>query len=1104
MNRGGFVFFTKYAWHRMKHELFKIALGFCLLASCSPGDHKTLFSKLDQGDTGIDFVNENHETERSNILTYEYFYNGGGVALGDINNDGLTDIYFSSNLFSNKLYLNQGGFKFKDITETSGTACEVGWKTGVSMADINADGLLDIYVCRSASPDPDRRRNILLINNGDNTFTDKAKEYNLDDPSYSTQAAFFDFDHDNDLDALILNHSILDVSNSFLINLRNSTIRYPHVGNRFLKNENGKFVDVSDSVGVFGPASNYGLGVSLSDVNNDGWVDIYTGCDYTGRDKLLLNNNGEHFFDTTNSLSHISKFTMGTDIADINGDGWMDIFTADMLPEDNKRQKQLFGADRYDVFLNMVDNGLHRQYMRNMLHLNNGDGSFSEIGRLAGVANTDWSWGTLFADFDNDGNQDLFVTNGFKRDLTDNDFSKFEAQKELIRLRHDGKGKSVFDIIDKLKENKIPNYVFQGNGDLTFTKRTDDWGFEEPTLTNGVAYADLDNDGDLDIVTNNINDPAGIYRNNTESLKMNHYLSVRLIGNGKNTFAVGASVTLFYDRKILAREILPVRGFQSSVDPVLHFGLGEQSVVDSLHIRWPDGRFSRMKNIAVDRTFQLHQSEIQHEVSQPITEEAPYWVPSQEISFKHSENSFIDFRVQALLPRMYSTMGPALAKGDVNGDGVNDIYIGGAKGQSGQLFFGTNKGKYRGAATGSFEGGRNSEEVDAVFFDMENDGDQDLLVVTGGYEFDSNDPLLADKLYKNDGKGVFTERNFPAVLSSGSCVRPADVDGDGDLDLFIGSRIIPGKYPESPQSDVFINDGKGNFSIDSSQSEALTKVGMVSDAHWVDLNQDSFNDLIVVGEWMPVKVFINENGKLTDRSSTYVEEKSEGWWNCILAEDFDHDGDQDFVIGNQGLNHQMGVTANHPAALVYSDFDNNDSFDPLLTHYIQGESYPYATRDELTEQLPSFRKRFTDYGSYSTATLADVLTKEELARAKKLTAFRMETSYLRNDNGQLRFAQMPVEAQFAPVFAMSSFDVNSDGNMDLIAGGNLTGTRARTGVLTGNHGFVFLGDGKGNFRVLAAKESGLKLSGDIRKIVLDGSTLIAGCNNDSVRTFRLR
>jgi enediyne biosynthesis protein E4 len=1084
----------------MRHLTFALLL--LVVIGCNKSENKKQFTQLDPDDTGIDFINENTETEKSNILTYEYFYNGGGVALGDINNDGLLDVYFSSTIYENKLYLNKGNFEFEDITEQSGTACEVGWKTGVSMVDINADGFLDIYVCRSASPNQDRRKNILLINNGNNTFTDRAKEFNLDDESFSTHAAFFDFDRDNDLDAILLNHSTLDISNSFLITRRNSKNRFPNVGNRFMKNENGKFIDISDSIGVYGPASNYGLGVSLSDVNNDGWIDIYTGCDYTGRDKLLLNDQGKFFIDATDTLSHISKFTMGTDIADINNDGWMDIFSVDMLPEGNRRQKQLFGSDRYDVYLNMVNNGLHSQYMRNMLHLNNGNGTFSEIGQLAGISNTDWSWGALFADYDNDGVQDLFITNGFKRDLTDNDFAKFKVAEELKVGQRQGKNVSFLEVINKLHENKIPNYSFQGLGNLQFKNVTKEWGLDGASLTNGVAYGDLDNDGDLDLVTNNINDPAGVYRNNANEFSKNSYLKIKLSGKQGNTQALGAKVTLFANGKMFVKENLPARGFQSSVDPSLHFGLGSVTVADSIVVQWPDGSVQHLRNLSVNKTINIKQ-----EGTTPrkiaLEHEATYFVNASPpaLTFTHKENEFVDFRVQALIQRMYSREGPAVAAADVNGDNVEDVFIGAAKEQSDELWLGRKDGTFSKQNLKTFDNNIQGESTDATFFDADGDSDLDLYVVTGGYEFSENDPLLQDKLYLNNGRGNFKPAALPEINSSGSCVIAADIDKDGDQDLFVGGKIIPGRYPESPESILLINDGKGRFSADKNIPQSLREAGMVSDAVWDDLNNDSFPDLLVVGEWMAVKVFLNDMGVLKDASQDFIQAKTEGLWNSILAHDFDGDGDKDFIIGNQGLNTQMRASEKQPVTLVYDDFDNNGSIDPILNYYIMGESYPYPTRDELTEQLPSFKKRFTDYKSYADAKIEKVLTPEELEKARKISVMMLESVYVRNDNGKLVFSPMPVEMQMSPVMSLAVIDVDGDGIEDVVTGGNISSARARTGKMTGNFGFCFRNDGKGNFSFIPPAISGINVNGDVRKIITLENSLIFGLNDGAVHVF---
>jgi hypothetical protein len=899
---------------------------------------------------------------------------------------------------------------------------------------------------------------------------------------------------------VLLNHSLLDISNVYNLSVKNSNERFPDVGNKFYRNDNGYFTDVSDSIGVYGSAFNYGLGISLSDINNDGWIDMYLGCDYTARDRMLINEQGRFFKDVTaEQLSHISKFTMGTDIADINGDQLMDIFTLDMLPEDNYRQKQLMGVDEYNVFNRMVKSGLHAQYMRNMLHLNNGNGTFSEIGQLSGVSNTDWSWSALIADFDNDGMHDLFVTNGFKRDLTNNDFAKFEAAKSVEAKLQMGEKVSLLEVIAKFEENKLPNYFFKGNEDLTFTDVTKASGFNESSIANGAAYADLDNDGDLDLVVNNMNDEAGVYRNNSERLG-NKFVAIKLAGR-TNKFAVGARVTVYSDGKAWVRENLPVRGFQSSVDPVLHFGLGSVEHVDSVVVRWPSGGYQSVKDVAINQRIEI----TENEVGQATPDTKPHgWF--EEISevpdFAHTENEFVDFNIQSLLPRQYSTMGPALAVADVNGDGLSDLFVGGAKGQSAALFLQNTKGEYVKSNQPTFEVDKGSEDIDAVFFDSDNDGDLDLYVVSGGYEFEKSDPALQDRLYFNNGKGQFTKTALPEMRISGSCVRPSDIDGDGDLDLFVGGRIVPGRYPEAPESVVLINDGRGGFTIGSIPDE-LRNAGMVTDAAWVDLNGDQFEDLVVIGEWMDIEIFVNGKGSLKKVTSDFIAEPSSGWWNCIVAADFDNDGDKDFVVGNVGLNNQIKATAERPATMWYADFDDNGSVDPILNYYIMDRSYPYPTRDELVGQLPGFRKRFKDYDSYSRASLDELLTPPEKELASQLTMVQMQSCYVRNDGNQFVIEPLPIEAQIAPVFAVAVLDVNGDGNLDFVAGGNLTATRSRTGKMTGNTGFVFLGDGKGGFEFVKPAETGLQLANDVRKIVADGERVVVGINNGPVKMAKV-
>jgi enediyne biosynthesis protein E4 len=1081
-----------------------IFIPFFVLAFSCTSPPETRFSKLDPSQTSIDFINTNNESEISNILSYEYFYNGGGVAAGDINNDGLTDLYFTSNQGENRLYLNEGDFHFKDITATSGTASQNGWKTGVSMVDVNADGFLDIYVCRSGPTlDLNKRSNQLFINNGDLTFKESAWRIRLNDPSYSTQAAFFDYDRDGDLDVFLLNHSLLAISNSFDITQKNTSKRQPYVGNRLLRNDNGKYFDVSDSSGVFGPASNYGLGISLSDINNDGLTDVYTGCDYTGRDKLLLNTRGGKFIDASDSmLSHISKFTMGTEIADVNNDGLMDIYTVDMLPEDNYRQKQLQGSDRYDEYYAMIRNGLHHQCMRNMLHLNNGDGTFSEVGQLMNVSNTDWSWASLFADFDNDGVLDLFVSNGFKRDLTNNDFAKFQASAEIKNARNTGKNLTQLDVIAKFKENKIPNYIFKGSLDSAFRNVGIEWGISEPTLTNGATYADLDNDGDLDLIMNNINEPAGIFRNNSEKLSQNNYLRIVLSAKGKNTSAIGAKATLHVGDKLFVREQFPVRGFQSSVDPVLHFGLGKIKMIDSLVVSWPDGNSQTLRNVSANQVVKVKQ-ENSTPVKKRIADKKIFSPTSSgNPHFVHRENEFIDFREQRLLPRMYSREGPAMAQGDINNDGIIDYYFGGAANQPGEILIGKNDGTFRKSNEKILALDKATEDVAALFVDIDADKDIDLYVVTGGYEI-TDRVLLADRIYINDGKGNFSKGLLPSFFTNGACVKAGDVNADGLPELFIGGSVIHGKYPEADQSMVLDNLGGGRFAINLNIPEELRNAGIVSDAVWSDLNNDRLDDLIVVGEWMPIKVFMNEKNILADRSKNVLPEGTEGIWMCIESSDLDGDGDSDFVLGNYGLNHQMKASASEPLTLVYDDFDNNGSIDPILNYFIQHKEYPYPSRDELVEQLPAFRKRFTDYHSYSVAGLDKVLTQEELGRAKKRKAFMLQSCIMRNDNGRFSLIPLPKEAQMAPLRAIGVMDVNNDRKPDLITGGNISGGRARTGKMTGNYGFVFAGDGKGSFHHIPSLTSGISVSGDVRKIVIQGKTITFAVNNGESRSFHI-
>ena len=1086
-----------------------------LLFSCAQKETSKMFTLLSSSETGIKFKNTIKETEQFNVFEYGYLYNGGGVAIGDLNNDGLPDIYFTGNMVGSRLYINKGDFKFDEITEEAGVFAAGRWNTGTTMADVNADGFLDIYVCRSAAKDPDKRKNLLFINNGDLTFTEKAAEYGVDDSGYSTQGIFFDYDKDGDLDLYVLNHSTQEYAGfgQITASLKNRTNK--DYSDKLYRNDNGKYKDVSDQAGLISNILGFGLGIAVSDINNDGWLDIYVSNDYNEQDYLYINNQDGTFSESLEKfIGHVSLFSMGSDIADINNDGYTDIMTLDMLPEGNYRQKMVSGPDNYDKYNLLVNSGFYNQTMRNMLQLNNKGNSFSEIGQYSGISSTDWSWSSLFADFDNDGYKDLFITNGYKRDYTNMDFMNYAVQEKL-KENKTGQRTAIMEFLSEIPSTIEENYMYHNNGDLTFKKVNSAWGFNHKSLSNGAAYADLDNDGDLDLVVNNIEEEAFVYRNNSETLQSNNYIKIKLEGTGGNTFGIGAKIEIIQKDQILVQEMIPARGYQSSVDFNLVFGLGKSTEIEKLKVTWPDSKVQILLKVAVNQTLIVKQSEAgKNKIEQNITSETYFTNVSSDslIQYIHQENNFIDFKREQLLPHKLSTQGPKIAKADVNNDGLEDIYIGGAKGMVGQLFFQTKSGRFTPSTTKIFEEDKTSEDIGVLFFDADNDKDMDLYVVSGGNEYEIGSLELQDRLYINDGRGNFRKNtaSLPAMLTSSSCVKSNDFDNDGDLDLFVGGRLVPGRYPTAPRSFILENDGRGNFSdITAKANSDLVNLGMVTDAIWSDFNGDSQEDLLIVGEFMGIRMFQNLNGKLTEVSEAYGLKETQGWWNSIKEGDFDADGDMDYIIGNFGLNSQLKASATEPVTLYAKDFDNNGSIDPILCSYNMGENYPVFSKDDLLGQLSNLKRRYVNYSDYADQKITDIFTEDELKGATILQAKNFATSYLENlGNNQFKLSPLPHSSQFSPVYGILVQDFNQDGNLDVLLGGNFFGTRVKFGRYDANKGTYLLGNGKGEFSSINNLKSGLNVSGEVRDIALleraDKSQLLVFIkNNTTLQVYKI-